>query len=78
MRIVIEVRRDANANVLLNNLYKQTALQSSFGVNMLALVEGQPKMLTLKEILYHYLEHQKVVIRDAQYELKRAEDRAHI
>ncbi len=79
MRIVIEVRRDANANVLLNNLYKQTALQSSFGVNMLALVDGQPKVLALKEILYHYLEHQKVVIRRrTKYELRRAEDRAHI
>lgn len=79
MRIVIEVRRDANANVLLNNLYKQTALQSSFGINMLALVDGQPKVLALKEILYHYLEHQKVVIRRrTQYELRRAEDRAHI
>lgn len=79
MRIVIEVRRDANANVLLNNLYKQTALQSSFGVNMLALVDGQPKILGLKEILYHYLEHQKVVIRRRTiYDLKRAEDRAHI
>ena len=79
MRIVIEVRRDANANVLLNNLYKQTALQSSFGVNMLALVDGQPKVLALKEILYHYLEHQKVVIRRrTQYDLKKAEDRAHI
>ncbi|WP_438314013.1 DNA gyrase subunit A [Sporosarcina sp. FA9] len=79
MRIVIEVRRDANANVLLNNLYKQTALQSSFGVNMLALVDGQPKILALKEILYHYLEHQKVVIRRRTiYDLKRAEDRAHI
>ena len=50
MRIVMEVRKDANANVLLNNLYKQTALQSSFGVNMLALVDGQPKVLALKEI----------------------------
>ena len=79
MRIVIEVRRDANANVLLNNLYKQTALQSSFGINMLALVDGQPKVLALKEILYHYLEHQKVVIRRrTQYDLRRAEDRAHI
>ncbi|KAA0948852.1 DNA gyrase subunit A [Sporosarcina sp. ANT_H38] len=79
MRIVMEVRRDANANVLLNNLYKQTALQSSFGVNMLALVDGQPKVLALKEILFHYLEHQKVVIRRrTQYDLKKAEDRAHI
>src|SRR5690606_21604572 len=63
MRIVIEVRRDANANVVLNNLFKQTAMQSSFGVNMLALVDGQPKVLGLKEVLYHYLEHQKVVIK---------------
>ena len=79
MRIVIEVRRDANANVLLNNLYKQTAIQSSFGINMLALVDKQPKILALKEILYHYLEHQKVVIRRrTQYDLKKAEDRAHI
>ncbi|GKV70510.1 DNA gyrase subunit A [Sporosarcina sp. NCCP-2716] len=79
MRIVIEVRRDANANVVLNNLYKQTALQSSFGINMLALVDGQPKVLSLKEILYHYLEHQKVVIRRrTQFDLKKAEDRAHI
>ncbi|HSO58179.1 MAG TPA: DNA gyrase subunit A, partial [Paenisporosarcina sp.] len=79
MRIVIEVRKDANANVLLNNLYKQTSLQSSFGVNMLALVDGQPKVLGLKEILYHYLEHQKVVIkRRTQFELNKAEDRAHI
>ena len=79
MRVVIEVRKDANANVLLNNLYKQTALQSSFGVNMLALVDGQPKVLSLKEVLYHYLEHQKVVIkRRTQFELNKAEDRAHI
>ncbi|WP_019413369.1 DNA gyrase subunit A [Paenisporosarcina sp. TG20] len=79
MRIVIEVRKDANANVLLNNLYKQTSLQASFGVNMLALVDGQPKVLGLKEILYHYLEHQKVVIkRRTQFELTKAEDRAHI
>ena len=79
MRIVIEVRRDANANVILNNLYKQTPMQSSFGVNMLALVDGQPKVLALKEALYHYLEHQKVVItRRTQFELRKAEERAHI
>ncbi len=79
MRIVIEVRRDANANVILNNLYKQTALQTSFGMNMLALVDGQPKVLNLKECLYHYLEHQKVVIRRrTAYELRKAEARAHI
>lgn len=79
MRVVIEVRRDANANVVLNNLYKQTAMQSSFGVNMLALVDGQPKILSLKEALHHYLEHQKVVItRRTQFELRKAEERAHI
>lgn len=79
MRIVIEVRKDANANVVLNNLYKQTALQSSFGINMLALVDGQPRVLSLKEALHYYLEHQKVVIRRrTQYELNKAEDRAHI
>ncbi|WP_342567333.1 DNA gyrase subunit A [Psychrobacillus sp. FSL K6-4046] len=79
MRIVIEVRKDANSHVLLNNLYKQTALQSSFGINMLALVDNQPKVLNLKEMLYYYLEHQKVVIRRrTQFELNKAEDRAHI
>ncbi|MBB6454416.1 DNA gyrase subunit A [Salirhabdus euzebyi] len=79
MRIVIELRRDVNPNVLLNNLYKQTALQTSFGINMLALVDGQPKVLNLKEALVHYLDHQKVVIkRRTAYELKKAEARAHI
>jgi DNA gyrase subunit A len=79
MRIVIEVRRDANANVILNNLYKQTPMQSTFGVNMLALVDGQPRVLSLKEMLYYYLEHQKVVIkRRTAFELRKAEDRAHI
>src|SRR5690606_1869982 len=67
------------ANVVLNNLFKQTAMQSSFGVNMLALVDGQPKVLGLKEVLYHYLEHQKVVIkRRTAFELRKAEERAHI
>ena len=79
MRIVIDVRRDANGNVVLNNLYKQTAMQSSFGINMLALVNGQPQTLSLKEALFHYLEHQKVVIRRrTEFDLKKAEDRAHI
>ncbi|MBD8071228.1 DNA gyrase subunit A [Bacillus sp. PS06] len=79
MRIVMEVRKDANANVLLNNLYKQTALQTSFGINLLALVDGQPKVLNLKQCLYHYLEHQKVVIkRRTAFELRKAEARAHI
>jgi|SRR5579875_662591 len=79
MRIVIEVRKDANANVLLNNLYKLTALQTSFGINMLALVNGHPKVLSLKQCLSHYLDHQKVVIRRrTEYELRKAEARAHI
>ncbi|MFJ7920942.1 DNA gyrase subunit A [Lysinibacillus fusiformis] len=79
MRVVIEVRKDANANVVLNNLYKQTAMQSSFGINMLSLVNGQPKVLGLKEMLYHYLEHQKIIIRRrTEFDLRKAEDRAHI
>jgi DNA gyrase subunit A len=79
MRIVIEVRKDANANVLLNNLYKQTALQTSFGINTLALVNGHPKVLTLKQCLVHYLDHQQVVIRRRTlFELRKAEARAHI
>lgn len=79
MRIVMEIRRDANANVILNNLYKYTAMQSNFGVNMLALVNGEPKVLSLKEVLHHYLEHQKEVItRRTQFELRKAEERAHI
>ena len=79
VRIVIELRRDVNANVVLNNLYKQTPLQTNFGMNMLALVNGQPQVLNLKEILFHYLEHQKQVIyRRTKFELKKAEDRAHI
>lgn len=79
MRITIDVRKDANANVVLNNLYKQTAMQSSFGINTVALVKGQPKTLSLKECLYHYLEHQKEVIRRrTEFELKKAEARAHI
>ncbi|HZH60843.1 MAG TPA: DNA gyrase subunit A [Metabacillus sp.] len=79
MRVVIEVRKDANANVLLNNLYKQTALQTSFGINMLALVDGHPKVLNIKQMLFHYLEHQKVVIkRRTAFELRKAEARAHI
>lgn len=79
MRIVIEVRRDANANVILNNLYKLTAMQTSFGINMLALVDGQPKVLNLKQCLYYYLEHQKVIIRRrTEFELRKAEARAHI
>ncbi|MHA6252968.1 DNA gyrase subunit A [Oceanobacillus sp. CAU 1775] len=79
MRVVMEVRRDANANVILNNLYKYTALQTTFGVNMLALVNGQPKVLNIKQCLEHYLDHQIVVIkRRTAFELKKAEARAHI
>ena len=79
MRIVIELKRDVNANVILNRLYKHTQMQDTFGVIMLALVDGEPKVLNLKEILYHYLEHQKdVIIRRTKYELEKAEARAHI
>ncbi|MEH7223255.1 DNA gyrase subunit A [Bacillus sp. JJ1566] len=79
MRIVMEVRRDANANVLLNNLYKHTALQTTFGINMLALVDGHPRVLNLKQCLQYYLDHQVVVIkRRTAFELRKAEARAHI
>lgn len=79
MRIVIELRRDANAHVVINRLYKHTQLQTTFGVIMLALVDGEPKVLNLKEVIQHYIEHQKtVVIRRSQYELAKAEDQAHI
>lgn len=79
MRIVMEFRRDVNTNVVLNNLYKHTQLQSTFGINMLALVNGQPKVLNLKEILNHYLDHQvDIITRRTQYDLDRAEARAHI
>lgn len=79
MRIVIELRRDSNPQVVLNQLYKQTQLQESFGVIMLALVNGEAKMLNLKEVLFHYLEHQKeVVVRRTRYDLRKAEERLHI
>src|SRR5690606_11469195 len=79
MRVVIELRRDVNPRVVLNNLYKHTALQTSFGVIMLALVKGQPQVLNLKELLYHYLEHQvEVIRRRTQFDLRKAEERAHI
>ncbi len=78
-RIVIELKKDVNAEVVLNQLFKLTELQSSFGCIMLALVDGVPKVLNLKEILYHYLEHQKTVVRRrTQYDLERAEERLHI
>ena len=79
MRIVIELRRDVNANVVLNQLYKHTQLQDTFGVIMLALVGNQPKVMNLLEMLNHYLNHQEeVVTRRTQYELNKAEERAHI
>jgi DNA gyrase subunit A len=79
MRIVIELKRDVNPQVLLNNLYRHTALQTSFGINMLALVDGQPKVLNLKEMLHYYLLHQEEVIRRrTQYDLQKAESRIHI
>ncbi|MDO4170869.1 MAG: DNA gyrase subunit A [Lachnospiraceae bacterium] len=79
MRICIELRRDANANVILNQLYKHTQLQDTFGVIMIALHNNQPKIMNLYEMLSYYLEHQKeVVTRRTQYELNKAEERAHI
>lgn len=79
MRIVIELRRDANPHVILNQLYKHTQMQDSFGVIMLALVDGQPRVLTLREVLSNYLNHQKdVIVRRTRYELGKAEARAHI
>ena len=79
MRICIELRRDANANVILNQLYKHTQMQDTFGVIMLALVEGQPKVLNLLDMLKHYLDHQEeVVTRRTQYDLNKAQERSHI
>lgn len=79
MRIVIEIKRDANPKVILNRLYKQTQMQTTFGVIMLALVDGEPKILNLRQMIYYYLEHQKdVVTRRTKHDLNRAEDRAHI
>ncbi len=79
MRIVIDVRRDASAEVILNNLYKMTMMQTTFNFNMLAIVNGAPKILSLKEILTYYLEHQEEVVRRrTEFELKKAQSRAHI
>ena len=79
VRIVIELKRDANAQVVLNQLYKYTQMQDTFGVIMLALVHGEPKILTLKECLDNYIEHRKVVIlRRTKFDLEKAEARAHI
>ena len=79
MRIVIDVKRDANASVVLNKLFKITALQTSFGVNNIALVHGRPKMLNLKDLIRYFVEHRHdVVIRRTQYDLRKAQERAHI
>jgi len=79
MRIVIELKRDVNANVVLSTLYKHTQMQETFGVNMLALVDGAPKILSLKHALGHYIDHQKdVVTRRTRYDLDKAQARAHI
>lgn len=79
MRIVIELRRDVNPQVILNQLYKNTQLQDNFGVIMLALVDGMPKILTLKQALNHYIDHQEdVVTRRTKHDLRKAEERAHI
>jgi DNA gyrase subunit A len=79
MRIVVDIKRDANANVVLNKLYKLTALQSSFSVNNIALVKGRPRMLNLKDMISLFVEHRhEVVIRRTQYDLRKAEERAHI
>ena len=79
MRIVVDVKRDANANVILNKLFKMTQLQSSFSVNNIALVKGRPRLLTLKECVKYFVEHRHdVTIRRTQYDLKKAQERAHI
>lgn len=79
MRIVIDVKRDFNANVVLNKLYKMTALQTSFAVNCIALVKGRPRLLTLKDCIKYFVEHrQEVVIRRTQLDLRKAQERAHI
>ena len=79
MRIVIELKRDVNANIVLNYLYKHTQLQDTFGAIMLALVDGEPKILSLRQIIHHYIEHQEDVIRRrTQYDLNKAEARSHI
>ena len=79
MRIVIDVKRDANASVVLNKLFKMTALQTSFGVNNIALVKGRPRLLNLKDLIKLFVEHRhEVVIRRTQYDLRKAQERAHI
>lgn len=79
MRIVIELRKNTNVNILLNNLFKHTNLQTTFGINMMSIVDGKPKQLTLREALDYFLEHRRVVVeRRSRYDLKQAKERAHI
>ena len=79
MRVVIELKKSANANVVLNNLYKHTQMQDTFGVIMIALVDSEPRVLNIKEVLYYYIEHQKdVLVRRTRFELEKAKKRAHI
>jgi DNA gyrase subunit A len=79
MRIVFELKRDAIPNVVLNKLYKYTALQTSFSVNNIALTGGRPKLMNLQELLFHYIEHRhEIIVRRTQYELRKAQERAHI
>src|SRR4029077_20023498 len=79
MRIVIELKRDAIPKVVLNKLYKHTSMQTTFGVNMVALVDNVPKTLSLREVIGHYVDHQReVVIRRTKFELRRSEERAHV
>src|SRR5262249_13657735 len=79
MRVVIEIKRDGNANVVLNQLYKHTQMETTFGVILLSLVDGRPRVLSVREILGHYIQHRKVVVtRRTKFQLKKALDRAHI
>lgn len=79
IRVVIEVRRDANVNVVVNKLFKHTQMEDSFGINMLALVHGQPMVLGIKDMLKYYVEHrQDVIIRRTQHDLRVAQERLHI
>src|SRR6185437_2053638 len=79
MRIVIELKRDAIRKVVLNKLFKHTTMQQTFGVNMVALVDGVPRTLSLREVIGHYVDHQReVIVRRTKYELRRAEERAHV
>jgi DNA gyrase subunit A len=79
MRIVIDIKRDAVANIVLNKLYKLTALQSSFSINNIALVKGRPMMLNLRDMVKYFVEHRHdIIVRRTQFDLRKAEERAHI